>query len=158
LPDVFRFSLDQLGNELADLTSLGINKVLLFAVIDDKLKDSTGTAGYDPESLVCRAIRLIKASFPQIIVFTDVCLCEYTSQVHCGLLDGDVVNNVSALPVLASIALAHAKSGADFVAPSAMMDGQVEAIRSALISSGLNTKILSYSAKYASSFFGPFRE
>lgn len=158
LPEVFRFSLDELDNELADLSTLGINKVLLFAVIDDKLKDSHGTAGYDPESLVCRAIRLVKATYPQITVFTDVCLCEYTSHGHCGLLDGVAVDNDNTLPILARIALAHAQAGADFVAPSAMMDGQVEAIRSVLTSSGMKTKILSYSAKYASSFYGPFRE
>jgi len=158
LPGVFRFSIDALNLELADISSLGINKVLLFGVIDHALKDATGTAGYDPDSLICRTIRFIKSYFPQITVFTDVCLCEYTSHGHCGLLDGETVDNDNTLPVLARIALAHAQAGADFVAPSAMMDGQVEAIKEALTAAGLKTKLLSYSAKYASSFYGPFRE
>jgi len=158
LPGVFRFSIDALNLELADISSLGINKVLLFGVIDHALKDSTGTAGYDPDSLICRTIRFIKSNFPQITVFTDVCLCEYTSHGHCGLLDGKLIDNDSTLPVLARIALAHAQAGTDFVAPSAMMDGQVEAIKEALTAAGLKTKLLSYSAKYASSFYGPFRE
>ncbi len=158
LPGVFRFSQDELKLELVDVLSLNINKILLFGVIDHALKDSTGTAGYDPDSLICRTIRFIKTNFPQITIFTDVCLCEYTSHGHCGLLNGETVDNDSTLPVLARIALAHAQAGADFVAPSAMMDGQVEAIRKALTSSGLKTKILAYSAKYASSFYGPFRE
>lgn len=158
LPGVFRLSIDALNQELADISSLGINKVLLFGVIDHTLKDATGTAGYDPDSLICRTIRFIKSYFPQITVFTDVCLCEYTSHGHCGLLDGETVDNDSTLPVLARIALAHAQAGADFVAPSAMMDGQVEVIKAALTAAGLKTKLLSYSAKYASSFYGPFRE
>ena len=158
LPGVFRFSIDRLSDELAEITALGISKVLLFGVIDDALKNPEGTAGYDPDALVCRTVRFIKRYFPQITVFTDVCLCEYTSHGHCGLLHGEQIDNDSTLPVLARIALSHALAGADFVAPSAMMDGQVQAIREALTSAGLKTKILSYSAKYASSFYGPFRD
>ncbi|MEA4985859.1 Delta-aminolevulinic acid dehydratase [bioreactor metagenome] len=158
LPGVFRFSIDMLSDELAEITALGINKVLLFGVIDNALKNTEGTAGYNPDSLVCRTVRYIKQHFPRITVFTDVCLCEYTSHGHCGLLHGDQIDNDSTLPVLARIALSHAQAGADFVAPSAMMDGQVQAIREALTSAGLKTKILSYSAKYASSFYGPFRD
>lgn len=158
LPGVYRFSIDRLSQELVDLSSLGINKVLLFGVIDHNLKDSVGTAGYDADSLICRTIRFIRSNFPHIIIFTDVCLCEYTLHGHCGLLKGEVIDNDSSLPVLARIALSHAQAGADFVAPSAMMDGQVEAIKEALTTAGLKTKILSYSAKYASSFYGPFRE
>ncbi|MEA4976860.1 MAG: porphobilinogen synthase [Paludibacter sp.] len=158
LPGVFRFSIDSLSDELAEISALGINKVLIFGVIDDALKNPEGTAGYNPDSLVCRTVRFIKQYFPRITVFTDVCLCEYTSHGHCGLLHGDQIDNDSTLPVLARIALSHAQAGADFVAPSAMMDGQVLTIREALTSAGLNTKILSYSAKYASSFYGPFRD
>lgn len=158
LPGVFRLSQDELELELNNILLLNINKVLLFGVIDHGIKDAIGTAGYDPDSLICRTVRFIKTNFPQITVFTDVCLCEYTSHGHCGLLNGETVDNDSTLPVLARIALAHAQAGADFVAPSAMMDGQVEAIRKTLTAAGLKTKILAYSAKYASSFYGPFRE
>lgn len=158
LPGVFRLSQDELALELNDILLLNINKVLLFGVINHGIKDAIGTAGYDPDSLICRTVRFIKTNFPQITVFTDVCLCEYTSHGHCGLLNGETVDNDSTLPVLARIALAHAQAGADFVAPSAMMDGQVDAIRKTLTAAGLKTKILAYSAKYASSFYGPFRE
>lgn len=158
LPEVYRFSIDTLNRELNDISSLGIDKILLFGVIDNALKDAYGTAGYEPDSLICRAVRHIKSNFPHITVITDVCLCEYTSHGHCGLLNGEIIDNDSTLPVLARIALAHALAGADFVAPSAMMDGQVEAIKEALATAGLKTSILSYSAKYASSFYGPFRE
>ena len=158
LPGVFRLSQDELALELNNILSLNINKLLLFGIVDHTLKDAIGTAGYDPDSLICRTVRFIKTNFPQITVFTDVCLCEYTSHGHCGLLDGETVDNDSTLPALARIALAHAQAGADFVAPSAMMDGQVDAIRKALTAAGLKTKILAYSAKYASSFYGPFRE
>lgn len=158
LSDVYRFSIDTLNQELADISSLGINKILLFGVIDNALKDPFATAGYDPDSLICRTLRFIKSNFPHFTVFTDVCLCEYTSHGHCGLLNGATIDNDSTLPVLARIALAHAQAGADYVAPSAMMDGQVEAIKKALTTAGLKTKTLSYSAKYASSFYGPFRE
>ncbi len=158
LPGVFRFSIDRLHDEVTELMQLGIGKVLLFGVIDDSLKNPEATAGYDPQSLVCRAVRYLKREFPLLTVFTDVCLCEYTSHGHCGLLQGETIDNDSTLPVLARIALAHARAGADFVAPSAMMDGQVEALRSALDAEGLNTRILAYSAKYASAFYGPFRD
>lgn len=158
LPGVFRFSIDRLRDEVAGLMQLGIGKVLLFGVIGEELKNPEATAGYDPNSLVCRAVRYLKREFPPLTVFTDVCLCEYTSHGHCGLLLGETVDNDSTLPVLARIALAHARAGADFVAPSAMMDGQVEAIRAGLDVEGLSTRILAYSAKYASSFYGPFRD
>lgn len=158
LPGVFRFSIDTLLSDIQEIKALNINKVLLFGVIENHLKDEIGSAGYDPNSLVCRAVRAIKAKFPEIIVFTDVCMCEYTSHGHCGLIKNQDVDNDSTLPLLAKIALSHARAGADFVAPSSMMDGQVWAIRNILDENGFSTKILAYSAKYASSFYGPFRD
>jgi len=158
LPDVYRFSLDVLLEEVKQVIALGINKVLLFGVIDQSLKDEMGTQAPNPESLVCRTVRVLKSRFPELTVITDVCLCEYTSHGHCGLLQDNDVDNFATLRLLARIALSHAHAGADIVAPSAMMDGQVEAIRNALDDAGLNTRIMAYSAKYASSFYGPFRD
>lgn len=155
---VFRFSIDELLTDIRDLLSLGINKVLLFGVLDEKDKDESGSAGYIPDNIISRAVKAIKAELPQIIVFTDVCLCEYTSHGHCGLLHNHEVDNDTTLPLLAEMAYRHALAGADFVAPSAMMDGQVEAIRKRLDKENLKTKILAYSAKYASAFYGPFRD
>ena len=158
LRGISRFSPDELIKDLKETVALGINKILLFGVIEDQLKDKTGSAGYAPDSIVCRAIRLIKLHYPQLLVFTDVCLCEYTSHGHCGLLHGETVDNDSTLPLLAQMALVHAQAGADFVAPSAMMDGQVKTIKDLLIENGQTAKVLAYSAKYASSFYGPFRD
>ena len=158
LPGVYRFSQDVLLEEVKRVMALGINKVLLFGVVDQSLKDEFGKEAWNPESLVCRTVRLLKSRFPGLTVMTDVCLCEYTSHGHCGLLRDRDVDNNSTLPLLAGIALSHARAGADFVAPSAMMDGQVEAIRKALDAAGLNTHIMAYSAKYSSSFYGPFRD
>ncbi len=158
LKGISRFSIDRLLIDLEETVAMGIDKILLFGVIDNALKDSIGTAGYDPDSLVCRAVRAVKRRFPQLIVITDVCLCEYTSHGHCGLLNGQLIDNDSTLPVLARIALVHAQAGADFVAPSAMMDGQIEALKNILVQHNLSTKILAYSAKYSSNFYGPFRD
>jgi porphobilinogen synthase len=158
LKGISRFSPDELLKDLEETVALGIHKILLFGVIDNKLKDKTGSAGYAPDSIVCRAIRLIKQHYPQLVVFTDVCLCEYTSHGHCGLLHGETVDNDSTLPLLAKMALVHAQAGADFVAPSAMMDGQVKAIKDLLRENHQTAKVLAYSAKYASSFYGPFRD
>lgn len=158
LKGISRFSPDELIKDLAETVALGINKILLFGVIEQALKDETGTVGYAPDSLVCRTIALIKMHYPQLVVFTDVCLCEYTSHGHCGLLKGETVDNDSTLPLLAKMALAHARAGADFVAPSAMMDGQVKAIKEILTANKQTAKVLAYSAKYASSFYGPFRD
>lgn len=155
---VYRFSIDFLLLDVADMLSLGIDKLLLFGVIDDREKDERGSAGYKPNNIVSKAVKAIKSRFPQAIVFTDVCLCEYTSHGHCGLLHDKDVENDSTLPLLAEMAYQHAVAGADFVAPSSMMDGQVEAIRQRLDSEGLKTKILAYSAKYASAYYGPFRD
>ncbi|MDR3653271.1 MAG: porphobilinogen synthase [Paludibacter sp.] len=158
LKGISRFSIDQLLIDLEETIALGIDKILLFGVIENDLKDEVGSAGYEPDSLVCRAVRQIKKQFPQIIIFTDVCLCEYTSHGHCGLLQGQVIDNDSTLPLLAKIALVHAQAGADFVAPSAMMDGQIEALKNILKANNQTAKVLAYSAKYSSNFYGPFRD
>lgn len=155
---VFHLSIDLLLTDIEDLLSLGINKILLFGVIDDNKKDETGSPAYTPDNIISRAVKAIKNHYPQVIVFTDVCLCEYTSHGHCGLLHNHDVDNDSTLPLLAEMAYQHAIAGADFVAPSSMMDGQVEAIKERLKEGNLNTKILAYSAKYASAFYGPFRD
>lgn len=158
MPDICRLSIDQLLPDIADTLSLGIDKVLLFGVIPDSEKDERGTAAYRPDNIISRAVRAVKEHYPQTVVFTDICLCEYTSHGHCGLLCDHYVDNDSTLPLLAEMAYQHAVAGADFVAPSAMMDGQIEALRSRLTEAGLPTKILAYSAKYASAFYGPFRD
>src|ERR1035437_7610644 len=158
LKGISRFSPDELVKDLEETVSLGIDKILLFGVIEQDLKDEVGTIGYDKDSLVCRTIRLIKQHYPKLIIFTDVCLCEYTSHGHCGLLHGETVDNDSTLPLLAQMALVHAQAGADFVAPSAMMDGQVQAIKEKLKEYHQTAKVLAYSAKYSSAFYGPFRD
>ena len=166
---IFRFSIDTLLADIEELTSLGINKVLLFGVVPQNEKDERGTAAYKEDNIISRAVRAIKKSFPQVIVFTDVCLCEYTSHGHCGLLtkvkdeEGREfydVDNDSTLPLLAEMAYRHALAGADFVAPSAMMDGQITALREKLDSDERtkHVNILAYSAKYASAYYGPFRD
>ncbi len=159
LPGVYHLSNDSLLFEIEALLTKGINKVLLFGVPDNSEKDETGTAAYSEGNLVSTTVTEIKRKFPEVVVFTDICMCGYTSHGHCGILKGEYVNNESTLPYLSKMAVTYAAAGADFVAPSAMMDGQVHAIRSGLDSNKLfNTKILSYSAKYASSFYGPFRD
>lgn len=160
MPGIFRFSIDTLVANVQEISKLGINKVLLFGVIPDNEKDERGSKAYDENALVCRAVKAIKAAVPQMIVITDVCLCEYTSHGHCGLLCNHDVDNDSTLPLLAQMAYVHAKAGADFVAPSAMMDGQIAALDAILRENNLRDrcKILAYSAKYASAFYGPFRD
>lgn len=160
---VYRFSIDTLLEDIRELLPLGINKVLLFGVIPQQQKDELGTQAYSADSIIVKAVRAIKAHFPQVVVFTDICLCEYTSHGHCGVLDSPLtplVLNDPTLPLLAEMAYQHALAGADFVAPSAMMDGQIEALRKKLDSDPLTkkTKILAYSAKYASAYYGPFRD
>ncbi len=160
MPGVYRFSIDTLLTDIAEIQALGIDKVLLFGVVADSVKDEKGTLAYAPDSLIVRTVKAIKAAFSSVIVFTDVCLCEYTNHGHCGLLHDHDVDNDTTLPLLAEMAYQHALAGADFVAPSAMMDGQVEAIKNRLREGGLDgqTKVLAYSAKYASAFYGPFRD
>lgn len=155
---VFRFSTDTLLTDIESLLKLGINKILLFGVINENEKDERGSAAYSPDNIISTAVRTIKKKHPQIIIFTDVCLCEYTSHGHCGLLHNHEIENDSTLPLLAEMAYQHAIAGADFVAPSSMMDGQVDAIKKRLDKENLNTGILAYSAKYASAFYGPFRD
>ena len=160
MPGICRFSIDTLVEDIREIYTLGIDKVLLFGVIDDSQKDERGSLAYAEDALVCRAVRAIKQAQPEVCVITDVCLCEYTSHGHCGLLCNCDVDNDSTLPLLAEMAYVHAKAGADFVAPSAMMDGQIEALDKRLREAGLRDKckILAYSAKYASAFYGPFRD
>lgn len=160
MPGIYRFSIDTLVTDVKECYALGIDKVLLFGVIEDSLKNERGSLAYAEDALVCRAVRAIKAAIPEVCVITDVCLCEYTSHGHCGLLHNHDVENDATLPLLAEMAYVHAKAGADFVAPSAMMDGQIEALDKRLREAGLRDKckILAYSAKYASAFYGPFRD
>jgi len=157
MPGVFRFSPDQVAQEAQEVARLGIPAVLLFGIPEHK--DEFGSGAYHPEGIIQQAIRTIKESSPQLLVITDVCLCEYTSHGHCGMVANGDVDNDQTLPLLARMALAHVQAGADIVAPSDMMDGRVKAIREALDKEGFqHIPILSYAAKYASAFYGPFRE
>ncbi len=157
MPGIDRLSVDQLGQEGKELLALGIPAVILFGI--PETKDATGSGAWDPDGIVQRAIRALKDAAPELIVIADLCLCEYTDHGHCGVLEGDCVRNDATLPLLAETALAQARAGADIVAPSDMMDGRVAAIRGALDAEGFDeTAILSYAAKYASGFYGPFRE
>ena len=157
LPCIYHFSVDKLGKELDDLVRLRIPAVLLFGVINGK--DEIGSAAYHPRGVVQQAIRAIKKAAPAMLVITDICLCEYTSHGHCGVIENGDVDNDKTLPLLAKMALSHAEAGADMVAPSDMMDGRVKAIRQALDGNGFDSiPILAYAAKYASAFYGPFRE
>ena len=162
MPEVYQLSVDLALRECEKALRLGIRAVLLFGL--PKGKDELGSAAWDADAPVQRAIRAIKAEFPELLVITDVCLCEYTSHGHCGVLaatrSGEAtVDNDKTLPLLSRIALSHAEAGADIVAPSDMMDFRVEAIRRGLDEHGfIDTPILAYSAKYASAFYGPFRD
>jgi len=157
MPGVERLSVDQLALEAKEIQSLGLAAVILFGIPDRK--DDLGSGAYDPDGIVQQAIRAIKEAVPDLVVIADVCLCEYTDHGHCGVYDGVHVNNDATLPLLARTALASAQAGADIVAPSDMMDGRVAAIRRALDHEGqTDTAILSYAAKYASAFYGPFRD
>jgi porphobilinogen synthase len=157
LPGVAQTSADELIRDAHEAHGLGVGGVLLFGVPD--AKDETGSAGYDDDGVVQRAIRRLKDELPDLTVISDVCLCEYTSHGHCGIVRDGVVQNDETLPLLARQALSHARAGADIVAPSDMMDGRIGAIRSALDGAGFaDTAILAYSAKFASAFYGPFRD
>ena len=157
MPGQFRFSIDELLKEVAGYESLGLKSILLFGIPNHK--DEMASGAYDKNGIVQRAVRAIKAKYPSLYVITDVCLCEYMSHGHCGIIkDGDVDNDPS-LELLAKTALSHAEAGADMVAPSDMMDGRVAAIREMLDANGFsNTPIMAYSAKFASAFYGPFRD
>lgn len=157
MPGNFQMSIDYLVKEVEKTKELGIPAVLLFGIPDKK--DEVASGAFARDGVVQRAVRKIKEKSPDILVITDVCLCEYTSHGHCGMMEKGDVNNDSTLDVLAETALSHAKAGADMVAPSAMMDGQIGAIREALDEAGYETlPIMAYAAKYASCFYGPFRE
>lgn len=157
MPNQYRFSIDELLKELESFGPLGLKSVLLFGIPDHK--DEMATEAYDEDGIVQRATRAIKAKFPEIYVVTDVCLCEYMSHGHCGIIKDHDVDNDSTLELLAKTAVSQAAAGADMVAPSDMMDGHITAIREALDEAGFtNTPIMGYSAKFASAYYGPFRD
>ena len=157
MPGVFRYSIDRLDEILTQIKELRIPAILLFGIPSHK--DEKGSGAYDPEGITQRAIRYIKKKVPSLIVIADICLCEYTSHGHCGLVEAGQVLNDETLPLLARAAVTNADAGADIIAPSDMMDGRVAAIRSELDKSGhSNVPVLSYSAKYASGYYGPFRD
>ncbi len=157
MPGVFRQTLTSLESEVKELNTLRIPAVLLFGL--PKRKDPLGSEAYAMNGIVQRAIRTIKKATPELVVATDVCLCQYTDHGHCGEVSEGTVQNDETLELLSRIALSHAEAGADIVGPSAMMDGQVKAIRTALDENGFpDTAIMSYAAKYSSSFYGPFRD
>ena len=153
----FRYSVDRLPFELERLQNAGVNSIMLFGIPDHK--DEVGSGAYDPNGIVQKALREAKKQFPDMYYITDVCMCEYTSHGHCGVLCGRDVNNDATLELLAKTAVSHVEAGADMVAPSDMMDGRVRAIREALDANGhYGAPIMSYAVKYASAFYGPFRD
>ncbi len=160
MPGVEQLSIDELVKEAREVYDLGIPAIILFGVPDDDEKDPVGTVGYDPEGLTARAIRALKEAVPELLVWADVCLCEYTDHGHCGVLsDSGEVKNDETLPLLAEAAVVYADAGADAIAPSDMMDGRIGAIRDALDEKGHGlVPIVSYAAKFASAYYGPFRD
>ena len=157
MPDICRYSLDRLSEELDRVQEAKIPVVLLFGI--PEYKDEKGSMAYDDNGITQRAIRLIRQSYPELLVIADVCLCEYTSHGHCGLIcDGEILNDET-LPLLSKAAVSLAKAGADIIAPSDMMDGRVAAIRTSLDENGFKSvPVMSYSAKFASGYYGPFRD
>ena len=156
MPGIYQLSLDQLINEVGEAADVGIESVLLFGI--PAHKDAEGSEAYSQGGIIQEAIGVIKQAVPGMTVITDVCLCEFTDHGHCGVIDGDRIDNDATLDFLGQMAVAQAEAGADMVAPSAMMDGQVAAIRKTLDDAGMpNMPIMAYSAKYASGFYGPFR-
>ena len=157
MPGCFQESVDNIVKHAKEVYSLGIPAVILFGIPEHK--DEIGSGAYDPHGVVQKAIRAIKNKIPELQVITDVCMCEYTSHGHCGIIEQGAVRNDPTLELLAKEAVSHAKAGADMVAPSDMMDGRVDAIRTALDAEGFpEMPIMSYAAKYASAFYGPFRD
>jgi porphobilinogen synthase len=157
LPPMSRITVEGAVREAEDLSALGVRALLLFGIPEQKDEEATGA--YDEDGIVQQALRELRRSFPELVLLTDVCLCEYTSHGHCGVVENGEVVNDATLDLLARTAVSHAEAGADAVGPSDMMDGRVGAIRSALDDSGFeSTPIVAYSAKYASAFYGPFRE
>lgn len=156
MPNQFRFSIDKLKEELDEIVELDIRGILLFGI--PKNKDEIGSSSFDENGIIQNAVKYIKSNFPNLLVVTDVCMCEYTSHGHCGILCGSNVDNDSTLEYIAKIALSHVQAGSDIVAPSDCMDGHVYAIRNILDKNGYyNTPIMSYSVKYASCYYSPFR-
>ena len=156
MPGCYHMSLDVLPEEIDEVVELGLPAVLLFGLPPEK--DAVGSGAYDPEGIIQEAVRVIKQRAPGLLVITDVCLCEYTDHGHCGIIENAHVDNDQTLELLARSALTHVQAGADIVAPSAMMDGQVKAIRATLNDHGYpDVPIMGYAAKYASAFYGPFR-
>ena len=157
MPEVYQLSVDEVLKELNEVTDLGIPAIDLFGV--PKEKDLVGKHAVDDNGLIQNCIRAIKDKYPDLVVMTDVCLCEWLSHGHCGLVEGETIVNDATLPVLSAMAVSHAKAGADMVSPSDMMDGRVQSIRAALDEAGFTqVPIMAYSAKYASGFYGPFRD
>ncbi len=157
MPGQYRYSIDRMGEKLMQLTQAGVSSVMLFGIPEHK--DETGSGAYASDGIVQRALQAAKKDFPKIYMITDLCMCEYTSHGHCGILCGQDVDNDRTLAYLAQIAVSQAQAGADMIAPSDMMDGRVAAIRRALDQNGFDeVPIMAYSAKYASSFYGPFRD
>jgi porphobilinogen synthase len=157
LPALGRFSVDDLAREVEELLDLGLSAVILFGIPEEK--DEEGSGAYVSDGIVQRALRSLRERYPDLVLVTDVCLCEYTSHGHCGVIENGEVANDATLELLARTAVSHVEAGADVVAPSDMMDGRVAALRLALDDAGFaETPIVSYAAKYASAFYGPFRE
>lgn len=157
MPGQYRYSVDTMGEKLNQLMEAGVSSVMFFGIPD--VKDEVGSGAYDENGIVQKALRRARQEFPEMYLITDVCMCEYTSHGHCGVLCGHEVDNDHTLNLLARTALSHVEAGADMVAPSDMMDGRVAAIRGMLDTNGhINTPIMSYAVKYASAFYGPFRD
>jgi porphobilinogen synthase len=157
LPALGRFSVDDLAREAEELLGLGISAVILFGIPEEK--DDEGSGAYAADGIVQRALRALRERYPDLVLITDLCLCEYTSHGHCGVIEDGEVANDATVELLARTAVSHVEAGADVVAPSDMMDGRVAALRAALDEAGFSdTAIISYAAKYASAFYGPFRE
>ncbi len=157
MPGIYQYSLDEFVIALKEVSDLGVPAILLFGI--PPAKDPCGSSAYDEQGVIQEAVRLAKKHYPEVYVITDVCLCEYTDHGHCGLIQEGQVLNDPTLPLLARTAVSHAKAGADMVAPSDMMDGRVTAIRESLDKEGfIHIPIMAYSAKFASGFYGPFRE
>lgn len=157
MPGVFQMSVDVVAEECKEIENLGIPAIILFGIPDHK--DEIGSGAYDPNGIIQQALRAIKKSTNKLLVITDVCLCEYTSHGHCGVLNGERILNDETVELLVKESISHAEAGADIIAPSDMMDGRIAAIRQGLDSKGfIETPIISYAVKYASGFYGPFRD
>lgn len=157
MPGIYQFSLDHLLEEVQRAVDAGVIAIMLFGI--PVKKDECGSEAYNDDGIIQQAVRLVRANYPELVISTDVCMCEYTSHGHCGLIKGETVDNDSTLELLAKIAVSHAKAGADILAPSDMMDGRIGVIRDALDEAGYkDVIIMAHAVKYASSFYGPFRD